>query len=53
MEGTSVGLKGVKRGMDDLTGMYKMKNGKKIGTIGVMSDEDEKFIEQNPVISKL
>ena len=47
MEGTSVGLKGVKRGMDDLTGMYKMKNGKKIGTIGVMSDEDEKFIERN------
>ena len=46
MEGKCVCLKGVKRGMDDLTGMYKMKNGK-TGTIGVMSDEDVKFVKRN------
>jgi len=46
MEGMSVSLKGVKRGMDDLTGMYKMKNGQ-MGTIGVMSSDDVKFVKRN------
>ena len=46
MEGTAVTIKGVKGVKHDLTGSYKLRNGS-MGTIGVMSKDDDKFIEQN------